>query len=677
MRVGAVRILMIAMLISGNCFNNANAQSDEEKAKVSELIKFLEFTLNTLGDPEVAVGDKKTITDQSYLKIFQDKNVQIEDDLSERKVSINKNVQSYLQDVDILFKNVRFQFDISKIEKHSSSEQKDYFKVTFKRTITGTTADGKKVENASVRYAEINYEPTQQVYKVASMYSSGIRDMKTFQAWWNDLNFEWKVVFQRAVGSNVTPSESHKVMAIKEIDISYNKYITDLKPLAKLTALEILNFSSTGVNDISILSQLSNLREIYMSNTGVQSLEPLKALESLEVVYFENTSVKTLAPITPLKSLKKVVCINTPIDLTEIRKFEESNLSCKVLYETADLINWWNNLPLAWKESFKEQFNITATPPTGEDLARIKSAEKIDIEGKYGIYSLEPIADMTNVKSLNLKKSGITSLEPLKKWSNLERLDLSDTHIDSLGPVNNLSLKLLVADYSKVNKEELGLYEAKHPSTTVIYKTMDFTIWWIKLSEEWRGIFAKAIGYTGPMDKLPLKNLYQILELKKLVIPEGSEIENITPLATLKDLRELKVSKVMKISDLSPLSNLAKLESLDCSYNPVVDLTPLMGLKTLKNLNIEYTRVSDLDPVSGITSLESLHVSGTKINNINAVRRLSNLKEISLQNTSVSNLSPLFTLIHLSKVSCYNTKLSQKEVASFKNTKPSCDITFY
>lgn len=676
MRFGALRIFMIAMLI-GNCLTSANAQSDEEKAKVSELIKFLEFSLNTLGDPEVAVGDKKTITNQSYLKIFEDKNVQIEDDLSERKVSINKNVQSYLQDVDILFKDVKFQFDISKIEKHTTSAQKDYFKVTFKRTITGTAADGKKLENASVRYAEINYDPARQVYKVASIYSSGIRDMKTFQAWWDDLNFEWKVVFQRAVGSTVTPSESYKVMGIKEIDISYNKYITDLKPLAKLTALEILNFSSTAVADISVLSQLANLREVYMSNTGVQTLEPLKALENLEVVYFENTAVKSLAPITPLKSLKKVVCINTPIDFAEIQKFEGSNQSCKVLYESADLMNWWNNLPLVWKESFKEQFNITSTPPTGEDLARIKSAEKIDIEGKYNIYSLEPIADLTNVKSLNLKKSGVTSLEPIKKWSSLERLDLSDTHIDSLGPVNNLGLKLLVADYSKVSKEELALYEAKYPSTTVIYKTMDFTIWWIKLSEEWRGIFGKAIGYTGPLDKLPLKNLYQILELKKLVIPEGSEIENITPLASLKNLRELKVSKVMKISDLSPLSNLAKLESLDCSYNPVVDLTPLIGLKNLKNLNIEYTRVSDLDPIGEITSLESLHVSGTKINNINAVRRLSNLNEISLQNTSVSNLSPLFTLIHLAKVSCYNTKLSQKDVTSFKNTKPSCEITFY
>ncbi|MBL6445178.1 hypothetical protein JMN32_02590 [Fulvivirga sp. 29W222] len=675
MRLGAVSILMIAMLLSS--INIANAQSDEEKVKVSELMKFLEFTLNTLGDPEVAVGDKKTITDQSYLKIFQDENVQIEDDLSERKVSINKNIQSYLQDVDILFKEVKFQFDISKIEKHTTAAQKDYFKVTFMRTITGTSADGEKVENASVRYAEINYAPTQQVYKVASIYSSGIRDMQTFQTWWDGLNFEWKVVFQRAVGSTVTPSESHKVMGIKKIDISYNKYITDLKPLAKLTALEILNFSSTGVNDISILSQLSNLREVYMSNTGVQSLEPLKALESLEVVYFENTAVTSLTPIAPLKSLKKVVCINTPIDLSEIRKFEETNQSCKVLYETADLMNWWNNLPLAWKESFKEQFSIATTPPTGEDLARIKSAEKIDIEGKYDIYSLDPIADLSNVKFLNLKKSGVTSLEPLKKWSSLERLDLSDTHVDSLGPVNSLSLKLLVADYSKVSKEELARYEAKHPSTTVIYKTMDFTIWWIKLSEEWRDIFAKSIGYIGPTDKLPLKNLYQILELKKLVIPEGSEIENITPLASLKNLRELKVSKVMKISDLSPLSNLTKLESLDCSYNPVVDLTPLIPLKSLKTLNIEYTRVSDLDPLSEIVSLESLHVSGTKINNINAVRRLSNLKEISLQNTSVSNLSPLFTLIHLEKVSCYNTKLSQKDVNGFKNTKPSCDITFY
>ena len=675
MKLGAVRILVLALLL-GSCFN-AMAQSEEEKAKVGELVKFMEFTLNTLGNPEVAVGDKKTITSQSYLKIFQDQNVQIEDDLSERKVSMNKNVQAYLQDVDILFKTVKFKFDIVKIEKLTSAAQTDYFKVTFNRTITGTTADGKAIENASVRFAEVNYNPTKQVYKVASMYSSGIRDMKTFQAWWDELNFEWKVVFQRAVGSTVTPSESYKVMGIKEIDISYNKYIKDLNPLGKLPALEILNFSATPIRDISILAELANLREIYMSNTGIESLDPLKTLSNLEVVYFENTAVKSLTPIAELKSLKKVVCINTPIDLNEIKNFSNGQPACKVLYETSDMINWWKNLPLAWKESFKEQFNITNTPPTGEDLARIKSTEKIDIEGKKDITSLAPIADFLNVKTLNLKNSGVTSLKPLRNYANLERLDLSDTHVDSLGPINKYGLKLLVADYSDVSKSELARYENMHPSTTVIYKTMDFTIWWINLSSEWKNIFANSIGFRGDLNKLPLKNLYQILELKSLVIPEGSEIEDIKPIATLKNLKELKMSKIMKISDLTPLSNLSNLESLDCSYNPVFDLTPLLSLPNLRHLNIEYTRVTDLTPVGEIASLQSLSISGTKVSNINPIRKLANLQEISLQNTSVSSLSPLYTLIHLEKVSCYNTKLSQKDVAAFKETKPTCSLTYY
>ncbi|ELR68896.1 Leucine-rich repeat protein [Fulvivirga imtechensis AK7] len=674
MRPGAVRIsILVVSLFS---FFAAVAQTDEEKQKVTELMKFMEFTLNTLGNPEVAVNDKNTIIDQSYLKIYTSANVQVEDDLTKRQVSINKGIQAYLKDVDILFKDIKFKFDINNIEKLTSSGQQEYFKVTYNSTITGITSDDKAYDNSTVRYAEVNYDAAQQIYKVASIYSSGIRDLKAFQSWWEALDFEWKVVFQRAIGTNVNLNEPHKVLGIKEIDISYNKYITNLHPLSQIAGLEVLNISSTNVSDISTLSGLANLRELYMSNTNVLTLEPLKELKNLKIVFFENTSIESLASLEAMKSLKKVVVINTPIDLGEIKKFEETHPSCEVVYETTDLVNWWKNLPLAWKESFKEQFSIASTP-TGEDLARIKSSETINLEGKTGILSLAPIADFKNVKVLVLKKSGVRSLEPLKGFTNLERLDLSDTHIDSLGPVKKMELKLLVADYSNVSHQELTAYKNTHPSATVIFKTMDYTIWWIKLSEEWRNILAKQVGYTGPIDKLPLKYLYDILELEELVIPEGSSIEDITPLTNLKELREIKMSRVMKISNLAPLSGLAKLEKLDCSYNPVADLTPLSNLKNLRELNIEYTRVSDLDPLATVTSIRVLSVSGTKISNINTVRSLDKLVEIYLQNTSVSNLSPLYTLVNLSKVSCFNAKVSQKDVDKFKSAKPACEVVYY
>lgn len=674
MRSGVVRISVLIVLFF--CFFTASGQTDEEKQKVAELVKFMEFTLNTLGNPEVPVTDKNTIIEQSYLKIFADGNVQVEDDLSKRQVSINKNIQAYLKDVDILFKNLKFTFEVQQIEKLTTSAQKDYFKVTFNRTLEGVGADDKVVKDSTVRYAEINYDPDQQIYKVASMYSSGIRDLKAFQVWWDALDFEWKVVFQRAIGTNVNMNEPHKVLGIKEVDISYNRYISDLEPLKKLSGLEVLNVSSTGVTDLTPLAGLANLRELYVSNTDLSSLEPLKEMKNLKVVFFENTKVASLAPLESIASLEKVVCVGTPIDLAEITRFQATLPSCNIVYETTNLVSWWNSLPLVWKESFKEQFNIAGVP-TGEELARIKSTETVNLEGKTSILSLDPIADFTNVKILVLKKSGVRSLVPLKKYKNLERLDLSDTHIDSLGPVMDMELKLLVADYSNVSHQELTMYKNKHPSATVIFKTMDYTIWWIKLTEEWKNILSKQVGYRGPIDKLPLKFLYDILELEELVIPEGSSIENIAPLTNLKELRVLKMSKVMKIADLTPLSGMAKLEKLDCSYNPVADLTPLSNLKHLRELNIEYTRVSDLTPLTPITSLRVLSVSGTKISNINPVRALDKLVEIYLQNTSVSNLSPLYTLVNLAKVSCFNAKVSARDVEKFKGVKPACEVVYY
>jgi hypothetical protein len=80
-----------------------------------QLVRFMEFAFNTLGDPEVSAREKDIIINQSYLKFFSSAKVQIEDDLVEGRFTVtNKEVQAYLKDIDFFLQKCTFAFSISK-----------------------------------------------------------------------------------------------------------------------------------------------------------------------------------------------------------------------------------------------------------------------------------------------------------------------------------------------------------------------------------------------------------------------------------------------------------------------------------------------------------------------------------------------------------------------------------
>ena len=53
---------------------------EEYKQQAQELVSFLEYMMNFLGDPKATTQQKETIITQSYLKAFRDEDVQVEDD---------------------------------------------------------------------------------------------------------------------------------------------------------------------------------------------------------------------------------------------------------------------------------------------------------------------------------------------------------------------------------------------------------------------------------------------------------------------------------------------------------------------------------------------------------------------------------------------------------------------
>src|SRR5688572_22650487 len=166
----------------------ATGAPDEQKVK--DIISFLQYVLNTLGDPTTSSRDKDVLITESFTKIFRDGKVQVEDDLDEeRKVITNKDVVAYLKDVNFFFNNVRFEFTIEDIKSSTLPDGQHFYKVTTRRNLSGSTADKKPVNNTQPRYIEINYNPKDQDLKIVSIYTKEFNEKEALTNWWRELSY--------------------------------------------------------------------------------------------------------------------------------------------------------------------------------------------------------------------------------------------------------------------------------------------------------------------------------------------------------------------------------------------------------------------------------------------------------------------------------------------------------
>ncbi|MEM7657121.1 MAG: leucine-rich repeat domain-containing protein, partial [Bacteroidota bacterium] len=167
------------------------------------MVSFLEFTLNTLGDPQSTANQKETIIQESYLKAFRDPEVQIEDDLVENRATVtNKDVQAYLKDVDFFFREARFEFQIEEVTHEINERGELYFRIAGSRNLFALTIQGDTLNNSQERFIEINLDPETRNLKIASIYTSKLSEQEDLRNWWNDMPTAWQKVFESKVFIN-------------------------------------------------------------------------------------------------------------------------------------------------------------------------------------------------------------------------------------------------------------------------------------------------------------------------------------------------------------------------------------------------------------------------------------------------------------------------------------------
>ena len=676
MKKTTIFLILFLSIFSLNAQSLALSDDDlrENEIQINQMVKYLQETLNFIGDPRVSAQEKDIIFKESYNKIFRDENVQVEDDLDEnRGTSINKDVQAYLKDIDFFFEDVKFQFEIQSITPQINEMGESFFKVEMARTITGRNIIGETVNNTAKRFLEINIDPYKKELKIVSFYTTKPNAKDELFTWWNSMSKPWKEYLGRdilvhdtiemsqinmilgdaftilvkrpvllqdtfmivdqdtmtmdridelyghrpdtivyidevvsrwvndTIYTSLTPVYETLTQIAKttEVNVSGNKDIDNLDPLAELSELRSLDCSGTNVRNINPIRNLNKIRELNISDTYVSDISNLKYANVVQDFKADNVRINDISVVGYFKDLATLSVSNTDVyDIMPLSRC--SNLSTLNLSGTkVSDIN-----PL---KDLLKLYDVNISNTTLSDVTSLQG--------------------LVNLNFLNIENTQVSDISSLSNLDRLNEINFSNTLVADINVLSNMPhLTKIYCDNSLVSKEMANAYKMNNPNVLVINESEALLSWWNELPSFWKTLLKDQANTS--------------------INPTKEELHSII------NIRNLKVDHYMQ--DVAPISRLTNLEYLDLSNSKIDDITPLYGLHNLKSLNISNTKVSDLTPLA---------------NN-------KNIRELNIENTNVESLTPLHEINALTKVYADGTNVSTDDVIELRKIQRQATVIY-
>ncbi|MBP9925732.1 MAG: leucine-rich repeat domain-containing protein [Cyclobacteriaceae bacterium] len=257
-----------------------------------------------------------------------------------------------------------------------------------------------------------------------------IFDSEDLKSWWVTLTPAWRNIFTRVAQISTNPSKEElaKLTKLDSINIS-NTGITDIEPLARLRQLRKIVLANTTVSDLSPLQPFIDVTYLDISDTQVGDISVINQFKKLTMLRANNTQIKSLNPELLLPNLEVLYADNTGLDDEIIKRFLDTNPGSLIVYKTTKLKQWWAELPDAWKEVFRKQ--VGAEPVTTETLHKLIAGERLRIESKP-ITDLHPLDEFIRLTDVYISDTEITDLTPLTKHSGLRSLAASKSPIRNI-----------------------------------------------------------------------------------------------------------------------------------------------------------------------------------------------------------------------------------------------------
>ena len=233
-------------------------------------------------------------------------------------------------------------------------------------------------------------------------------------------------------------------------------------------------------------------------------------------------------------------------------------------------VEWWNSLPIEWKELLNE--TAVSLNPIQADMDKL--FYKVDYLNfkNTAISSLEPIAPLVNLTSINADNSILVSLYGAAKLEKMQSIRAMRTKIVSLNGVENLKhLRELRCAYNNISS-------------------------------------------LKPLENLPALTHLDI---------RGTKVTSLAPISHLSSLEQLLISN-LNITVLGDIKSLTGLETIFCDQTRIDTLGELSRMKNLKTLNITKTNIRSLAPLDELKKLEKLYCMTTPLSKkeINRFKKL-------------------------------------------------------
>lgn len=582
-----------------------NAQADKSllstwTPQLEGMVRFFQYSLNLLGSDSIPAGDKEIIINESYLRIFRDAEVQIEDDLLENRREItNKNVQAYLRDVDFFFEHVQFKYHIIDIRLEVNEKGAPYFRIETKRTLEGLGLEGETIKNHQTRYFEVSLDQSRRELKIVSVYTRPIGQAEELSQWWASLPMDWKVFISkdislpnsRALLSDILvadslagPGDRYKIgeetvslepqwlgpaiqtwLSKDSLDLT-GTGLTDLEPLSRMRKLTWLNVAGLPLSDLKGLRNATQLQYLNISGTQVRNLEPLRFCEKLRVLHAAGSQIYNAAQLKHLIGLEEAYLTGSPLD-------------------RLDGIQMAGQLTL------------------------------LDLDSTL-ITSLAPLAGLPRLQQLSVAHCKISDVSPLASCPQLERVNLENSLLKDLLPLKDLAkLRYVFCDDTPVSSASVAGFQHVRPDVLVMFGTSDIQAWWEGLPPVWK----EPIQAKTAQGKYRTKKeyLHALIRIDSLALP-NRRIENI-----------------------SPLRFLSKLEYLDLSNNPIADFSPLAGLSKLKVLKVNQTGLEYLGFVQSMSQLREIYFNRNKVKSLSMLTKLPQLNVVQAEENPLDSIGAI------------------------------------
>lgn len=379
------------------------------------------------------------------------------------------------------------------------------------------------------------------------------------------------------LGSNTTSVRDKDIV----ITQSYAKIFRD----AKVQVEDDLAETRSTITNKDVVAYLKDVDFFFDNVTFELTIEDIKQGVNANGQVFYKVSIRRTLDGTTVtgKAIKNTIPrfieINYDTDASDLKIV---SIYTNEFDEREALTNWWKSLSYEWQTIFKRRLSITDSVGLNQ-IKDMTALNELDLGGNEYIQTIEPLAQLTNLKLLNLSGTNVEDLAPIRNLTELVELDLSRTKIVDLTP-------LRYAD--KLSRLNI--------SNTLV----------------------RSIDVLEKMTAL------QNLEMT------NTDVFNFTPLTFLTGLVSLNL-KHTQIADLAPIRELSGLMELNIAQTNVKDLAPAGGLTNLASLNIDSTLVRDINALRTVNNLEVLSANYTFIEDLSPLKDLPKLQRVYCDHTPV------------------------------------------